>query len=307
MLIIISRYKNIIALLCFCAISLALSWLTMGAVIKPSAQGSSSLEHNFSTILTPIHFFSSIISSISSRVARVGSIFAALFQKPVEKDRLEALENKVEQLEIQLGAERDKYGRLKEFYERSGLAEETVPEKTQVNIFRLAAKVIAVEPTDWFRYLTIDKGENDGVTEDMAVITWPDSVMDTPYLTGAIVGKVTDVHKYSAKVQLITDQWSVVAVTIGSQGDMALMNGQPIKENCIIDEILLTTHNFLKKGDAVVVDERSSIFPPGMLVGRISRIEEKGIEEEGTYFCRIVVEPAFEFSKLKEVMVLKHN
>jgi len=213
----------------------------------------------------------------------------------------------VEQLEIQLNAERDKYERLKEFYERSGLAEETVPEKTQINIFRLAAKVIAVEPTDWFRYLTIDKGENDGVTEDMAVITWPDSVMDTPYLTGAIVGKVVDVHKYSAKVQLITDQWSVVAVTIGSQGDMALMNGQPIKENCIIDEILLTTHNFLKEGDAVVVDERSSIFPPGMLVGRISRIEEKGIEEEGTYFCRIVVEPAFEFSKLKEVMVLKHN
>jgi len=69
----------------------------MGAVIKPSAQGSSSLEHNFSTILTPVHFFSSIISSISSRVARVGSIFVAVFQKPVEKDRLEALENKVEQ------------------------------------------------------------------------------------------------------------------------------------------------------------------------------------------------------------------
>jgi len=109
------------------------------------------------------------------------------------------------------------------------------------------------------------------------------------------------------KFRLITDQWSVVAVTIGSQGDMALMNGQPIKENCVIDEILLTTNNFLKKGDAVVVDERSSIFPPGMLVGRISRIEEKGIEEEGTYFCRIVVEPAFEFSKLKEVMVLQYN
>jgi cell shape-determining protein MreC len=58
-------------------------------------------------------------------------------------------------------------------------------------------------------------------------------------------------------------------------------------------------------GDAVVVDERSPTFPPGMLVGRISSIEEKGIEEQGTYFCRIVVEPAFKFNKLKEVMVLK--
>ncbi len=317
MIILLSKYKNIIALVCFCAISLSLSWLTTGAVSVSSAQGSDSLEHNLSKFLAPVHFFSSAISSIWSGVARVGSVFVSVFQKPVEKDRLQALESKVEQLEIQLDMERADYRRLKEFYESSNMAEspgvdensdiDAVTDSEQVHNLRLAAKVIAVEPTDWFRYLTIDKGKKDGVAEEMAVIAWPDSVIDTPYLTGAVIGKVVDVQKRSAKVQLITDRLSIVAVTIGSQGDLALMRGKSVKENCVIDEILLTTHDMLKEGDAVVVDERSSVFPPGMLVGWISSIEEKGIEEKGTYFCRIVIEPAFKFNKLREVMVLRDN
>ena len=317
MIILLSKYKNIIALVCFCAISLALSWLTMGAVSVSSAQGSDSLERNLSTLLTPVYFCSSIISSISSGISRVGTVFASVFQKPVEKNRLKTLESKVEQLEIQLDMERADYRRLKEFYENSNMAEgpgidenssiDAMTDSEQVHNFRLAAKVIAVEPTDWFRYLTIDKGEKDGVAEDMAIIAWPDSVIDTPYLTGAVIGKVVDVQKRSAKVQLITDRLSIVAVTIGSQGDLALMRGKSVKENCVIDEILLTTHDMLKEGDAVVVDERSSVFPPGMLVGWISSIEEKGIEEKGTYFCRIVIEPAFKFNKLREVMVLRNN
>jgi len=317
MIILLSKYKNIIALVCFCAISLALSWQTMGAVSVSSAQGSDSLERNLSMLLTPVHFCSSIISSISSGVSRVGSVFVSVFQKPVEKDRLQALESKVEQLEIQLDMERADYVRLKEFYENSNMAEspgieensniDAVTDSEQVHNFRLAAKVIAMEPTDWFRYLTINKGKKDRVGEDMAVITWPDQAIDTPYLTGAVVGKVVKVDDSSARVQLITDRLSIVAVTIGSQGDLALMRGQPVKENCVIDEILLTTHDMLKEGDAVVVDERSSVFPPGMLVGWISSIEEKGIEEKGTYFCRIVVEPAFKFNKLRKVMVLRDN
>jgi len=305
MIIIISRYKNIIALVFFCVISLALSWLTIGTANTSSAQDSDSLEHNLSMFLAPVYFCSSVVNSISSGFGRIGSVFVSAFQKPVEKDRLQMLELKVEHLGIQLDAERDKYRQLKEFYGKSGMTEEVGPQ--QIDNSRLVAKVIAVEPTDWFRYLTIDKGRSEGIAENMAVITWPDSVIDTPYLTGAIVGKVVDVQKHSAKVQLITDQMSVVAVTIGSQGDLALMSGQPVKENCVIEDILLTTQDMLREGDAVVVDERSSIFPPGMLVGRISLIEEKGIEERGTYFSRIVVEPAFKFIKLKEVMVLQDN
>ena len=274
--------------MCFCVASLTLSWLT----------ADNSLKHKVSPFLAPVYFFSSRISSVWAKTAHVSSALTSVWQKPVEKTRVHELEYQVEHLKRQLGMERDANRRkLKELQEVfTGLTEGTVESDPT---FRLtSAKVIAVEPTDWFRYLTINKGSKDGVEMDMAVITRSELAGDVPYLSGAVVGKIVDVQSRWARVQLITDRLSVVAVTIGSQGDLALLRGQPEFENCAIDAIPSTTHDMLKEGHAVVVDERSSIFPPGMLVGTISSIEK------GIYFCRVEVEPAFRFGKVREVMVV---
>jgi len=276
--------------------SLILSWLTVGAA-RTSGSYDDSLKHKVSPFLVPIYFCSSVITSIWSGVACIGSVSTSVWQKPVEKARLQELESQVERLKCQLDAEenrnRESLNKLREVCVNLEVPAESSP------AFRLVpAKVVAVEPTDWFRYLTINKGSKDGVNVDMPVITRSDLAGDVKYLTGAVVGKVVEVQARSARVQLITDGLSVVAVTIGSQGDLALLKGQPEIEKCAIDAIPSTTHDMLKKGDSVVVDERSSIFPPQMLVGTISSIEK------GTHFCRIEVQPAFKFSMLREVMVV---
>jgi rod shape-determining protein MreC len=282
---------------CFCILSLTLSWLTVGAA-RTTVSHSDSLKNKATPFLAPVYFGSSAISSIWAQTTRVGSVFTSVWQKPVEKTRLEALQYKVEHLERQLEAERDMNRRkLRELQEVfSNLVEQT--EEANPAFKLTLAKVIAVEPTDWFRYLTINKGISDGVKIDMAVITPSEQAGEVKYLTGAVVGKIVQVQSRSARVQLITDRLSVVAVTIGTQGDLALLKGQPETENGAIDAIPSTTHEMLKEGDAVVVDERSSIFPPGMLVGTISSIEK------GTHFCRVEVQPSFKFSKLREVMVV---
>ena len=278
-------------------ISLALSWVTVGAV-RTTGANSNSLKHKVSPLLVPVYFCSSRISSAWSKTAHMGSVFTAAWQKPVEKKRLQELEHKVEQLKRRLEMERNtNRKRLEELHEVfANLTERTVESDPT---FRLKpARVIAVEPSDWFRYLTIDKGSADNVAVDMAVITRSEPAGDVSYPTGAVVGKIVQVQNHSARVQLITDRLSVVAVTIGSQGDLALLKGQPETENGAIDGIPSTTHDMLKIGDAVVVDERSSIFPSGMLVGTISSMEKS------THFCRIEVQPAFKFGKLMEVMVV---
>lgn len=277
MFVFLSKYKSIVALVCLCAVSLILSWSSIG---DSSAQASNSLEHKLEAFLAPAHFCYSFISDISAKVVYVISIFASICEKPAEKAELQNLKNQVKSLESEV--ENLKH-QLNEEGARNG---------------KLPAKVIAVEPTDWFRYLTINRGRKDGVDVDMAVITWSDSVTDIPHLTGSVVGRITKVWKRSARVQLITDRWSVVAVTIESLEDLVLMNGQPETENCVINEIPSTTHDRLKEGNAVIVDERSSIFPPGTRVGEISSIEK------GIHFCRIEVQPDFKFSALREVMVV---
>jgi len=120
----------------------------------------------------------------------------------------------------------------------------------------------------------------------------------TARLPGAVVGKIESVQPDSAQVQLITDRLCVVACSIEPLEDLVLLRGQPENENCAIDEIPSTTHDLLYEGNAVVVDERSSIFPPGMMVGWISSIKKE------THFCHIEVQPAFKFSRLREVLVV---
>ncbi len=295
MFVFLGRYKGIIVLVCSCMASLVLSWLTVGAAHTTESY---SLKYKLSPFLAPAHFCSSIVSSVWSGFVRVGSIAVSILQNPSENARLQDLESKVEYLKHQLDAERGRNReRLEELYEVCTNLAQGSGENTRT--FRLVpAKVIAVEPTDWFRYLTINRGSSDGVEIDMAVITRSDPIVDAPNLIGAVVGKVVGVQSRSARVQLITDRLSVVAVTIGSQGDLVLLRGQPETENCVIDAIPSTARDMLELGNAVIVDERSSIFPPGMLVGSISSVEK------GIHFCRIEVRPAFKFSTLREVMVV---
>lgn len=322
MFISLGKYKVIIIFVCLCIISLILSWSTVGKANAPALYNNS-LKHNFSVLLIPAYLCSSVISAISTRIIYLGSIFISICQRPVDKTQLESLESEVENLKQQLDAEIDRNKRLEELYKlytnlstgttvrpnraptetgAAANAETDTSVGTRSHNFKLAlAEVIAVEPTDWFRYLTIDKGTSDGVGIDMAVITKPDSIIDTQHLTGAVVGRIADVKPHSASVQLITDRLSVVAVTIESLGDLVLLRGQPEAENCAIDEIPSTMYDVLTanaSGYKVISDERSSIFPPGMLVGEISSIKK------GTHFCRVEVQPAFKFNKLREVMVV---
>ena len=301
MFIFLGKYKNIIIFVCLCTVSLIISWLTVGSIrtIESTAHASNSpFKSKFSVFFVPIHFCSSIISSISAKFAHLGSIFTSICQKPLEKAQFQNLKNEVENLKYLLDVEKDRNRRLTELYEVYADLNEAAGLKPATNFRLVPANVIAVEPTDWFRYLTIDKGTKSGVKVDMAVITRSNSLIGTPYLTGTIVGRIAEVQLHSAKVQLITDRLSVAAVSIESLGDLVLLRGQPENENCVIDEIPSTTHDILKKGDAVISDERSYIFPPGMLIGKISSIKK------GLRFCRIEVQPYFKFNKLREVMVV---
>jgi len=298
---IFSKYKGIIIFVGFCVASLILSWSNPNREDEnPSFSGlpGNPIKDTLSVFLVPNQIFERIISAISDKIGDIGYFFVRVFRKPIQMEEFESLRSSIETLNLQLNEERSKNRRLERLWKFSNTLTEVNPS------FRfIPARVIAVEPTDWFRYITINKGRNHGINVDMAVITQamypPPKPMDfTKLMTGVVVGKVRSVQSNSAKVQLITDQLSAVAVTIGPLRDLAILKGQPENEMCIIDEIPSTTHDILSAGDAIVVDERSSIFPPGILVGWISSINRE------TQFCHIKVRPAFKFSRLNDVLVI---
>jgi rod shape-determining protein MreC len=147
------------------------------------------------------------------------------------------------------------------------------------------AEVVAGSLSPDYRAITIDKGLKDGIGRDM------------PVLSGAgVLGRVALPAGDTATVQLIIDRSAAVAVRTErtrTEG-IALGNG----DGTLRLEYLTATAD-IAQGDAVVTAGLDGVYPPGLAVGVIERVERTG-----TTYRQVVIRPYADFSRLEAVLVL---
>ena len=158
----------------------------------------------------------------------------------------------------------------------------------------VTARVITRSANVWYSRLTINKGTSDGVREDQPVVDGT-----------ALVGKVQSVTGGSAVIMLITDEEFGVAAkaaTSGEPGTISPAVGAP--GDLLFD--LVPRGQLVKEKDRIVTagtsasDQLPSLFPPGLLIGAVKRIELG----DGALDREIHVEPAAELRRLDFVQVL---
>jgi rod shape-determining protein MreC len=149
----------------------------------------------------------------------------------------------------------------------------------------VAAQVIGSSGSDLSRGIYIDKGSDEGVQPDMAVIT-----------AGGIVGKVLRVYPSTALVLMINDQSSGVGVILEKsrlQGVLAgTPNGEVMMKEVMSDEQVSPGENLLTSGG-------DQIFPKGLPVGTIAKV---GAPKD--LFLSITVKPSANLDRLEEVLVV---
>jgi rod shape-determining protein MreC len=151
----------------------------------------------------------------------------------------------------------------------------------------LAAEVIAGNPDPVMRTITIDRGSDDGVTADMAVIA-----------PGGVVGRVIGpVARKAARVQLIIDRNAAAGALTERARAGGMVVGVEAKPPLRME--LVSALADVKPGDAVVASGVDGIFPKGYLIGRVEHAERGG----GLYLT-ITVRPGVDFSSLEEVLVV---
>lgn len=149
----------------------------------------------------------------------------------------------------------------------------------------VAAQVIGSSGSDLSRGIYIDKGSDDGVQPDMAVIT-----------AGGIVGKVLRVYPSTSLVLLINDQTSGVGVILEKSRLQGVLSGTPNGE-VVMKEVM--SDEQVSPGDAVLTSGGDQIFPKGLPVGTISKV---GAPKD--LFLSITVKPSANLDKLEEVLVV---
>ncbi len=128
----------------------------------------------------------------------------------------------------------------------------------------VVAELIGISP-DINRYeLMINKGANDEVFVGQPVID----------ATG-LVGQVTDVYQYSARVMLITDERHAVPVQINRNGLRAVVAGVGLPDELALMNVGATAD--IKQGDLLVSSGLGGRFPIGYPVARVSDIVQDGI------------------------------
>jgi rod shape-determining protein MreC len=129
------------------------------------------------------------------------------------------------------------------------------------------ARISAREPSEWYQWLIIDKGEDDGLKEDLPV-----TIFNKGKNTLCALGKIIKTYRSSSKVILITNSSYEIPVEVKDKGINCLAEG--FNSN-IIKITYIPSYADVKPGDEIVVSELSSVFPKGILVGVIKEVIEE--------------------------------
>jgi len=149
-----------------------------------------------------------------------------------------------------------------------------------------AAEVIGQDPSSWFKSVTINKGEKDGVRTGMAVIS-PEGV----------VGQILKTAPHYSTVLLITDYNSAIDSIIQRTRAKAIVEGKG-ENRCQLKYLLRTEEVIV--GDGVVTSGLSGNFPKGLMVGEVRKVDKKG---HGVFQYAELV-PSVDLTKLEEVLVI---
>ena len=164
--------------------------------------------------------------------------------------------------------------------------------KNKFNDYDLVgANVIAKDSGGWFDIFLIDKGLNDGIKNNMVVLA-----------KNGLAGKIIDCQKSFSKVLSLIDEKNSVSVKNSRTDDLGFVKGDlKFKSQglCIVE--FLNENADLIEGDEIVTSHLSEIYPKGLLVGQIKKINLYNNEKE------IILEPASDFKNIEHVLIIKQQ
>lgn len=150
----------------------------------------------------------------------------------------------------------------------------------------VTAQIIAKDSSPSSQTVTINKGENDGIEKDMAVV-----------IAAGIVGRVQAVLPGTAKIILLTDPASTLAVRVQRNREEGLLEGK--LNRCALKYV--SYYADIQEGDLLVTSGLDGIFPKGLPVATVIKVSK----HEANAFQTVIAKPAVSLSRMEEALVLR--
>ncbi len=136
-------------------------------------------------------------------------------------------------------------------------------------------------------YILINKGGEDGILENMPVITEEK----------VLVGRIVEVYDKFSKVMLISSTKSSLDAKIISSSASGVIKGLG---NLKIYFDLLPREEVINNEDIIITDSISGIFPENLLIGKVKKVIKNDVES----FQQAEVESTFNLSSAENLFVI---
>ncbi len=174
----------------------------------------------------------------------------AFFSRPFQVSRPELLENaRIQELQYRITELENQNAKLQQIL--------NLPQ-SKINSTQWAP-IIGRSGDAWWQEVLIGKGKNQGI-----------SIGDLVEGEGGLVGRVINVGESSSQVLLISDSSSQVGIMVSRSRVMGILRGK--NQGTGIVEFFVRDGD-VKTGDIVVTSPMSSLFPPGIPVGKVRSVD----------------------------------
>ncbi len=232
--------------------------------------------------------FSTLEGVITGVVSGIGNVITNWSDLVDAKKKLDADEAKLKSLagvEREVVALKDENARLKE----------QLAFKTATPYTLLPAQIIAKDPSRVYASFTINQGYLQGVKKDQPVIAYQNNIY-------GLVGKIQMVGLTTSVVQPILDGNMYVAARFQNSRFEGLVSGKGSNEEALkMSYVEKKAAEEVHLGDLVVTSGLDSLYPEGLLIGRVHSISAKEYETA----LNIDLEPVISFSQLEYVSVIQ--
>jgi rod shape-determining protein MreC len=150
----------------------------------------------------------------------------------------------------------------------------------------VAGRVIAHDPSNLQRYLTLDVGQEEGVARNMPVVT-----------DRGLVGRISEAGQGWSRVLLIIDPMSTVSALTQSTRASGSIEGQA---DASLVMRAIPQEDTVSVGDTVFTSGLGGNFPRQILIGQIIEAERKDYE----LYQTAIVQPTVDFDHLEAVLII---
>jgi rod shape-determining protein MreC len=158
------------------------------------------------------------------------------------------------------------------------------------SVFKLLpAVVIARDSSTWWRTITINRGKEDGVEGDMAVVT-----------DEGLVGKTTTVGANISVVLLVADENCKVAASVEGTREQGIVSGERVVGGLApsLNLNFLSKQADLKPGQKVYTSGVGGVFPSGLPVGTVKTFRVRELDGQAQ------IAPAVDLTHLEDVFIV---